>query len=160
MRYDDNYYIKKKETDLTEFTGVTVTPAEETTVTVTHYVDGEINNECSIDLDEDSLEEHLASVYPEVELPSVPVNEDGELDIDPDCELPVDYTTVSVLVDENILDDVNNNLENYPYEKESEYDEYDDSMDDFDPEERARQEAEAEDRALEEYERMCNRIGF
>ena len=132
-----NYGAVPENFDTSKFTGLTLTPANDNAdsnvAILSDVVKGKVERQVPIDLDCESVEEVMADLYPpqEIDKSQIPLTEDGEIDIDELPDLPEDYQDKLLLVNEDLMDSLEENLEEYPYSPESAEDDYYDDNDDI-----------------------------
>lgn len=157
-----NYGEIPEDADLSRFTGLTLTPAgknsDGNTAILSDIVNGEVQHQIPIDMNTESVEETMAGLYPttKIDMNQIPLDEDGEIDYDNLPDIPEDYQDKVLLVDEDLMDALEENLDEYPY-PDPDNDE-DDSYDEIDALEQKINEAKAEEAAAEAFERFCNRM--
>ena len=156
-----NYGEFKNSDDLSEFTGATIVPSKENPdeLIITNYKDGAPESSFTIDPTTDSIEEILAETFPEDDTPP-PVDENGDLDLDQidlSQEPPIDFYNVPVLVDPSCMEQFEDNIEELPYEAESDdSDYYCPSAEEL--REQAEREMEKEEEALHNFEKFCDNM--
>ena len=157
-----NYGEMPEGFDSSKFSGLTLVPADNNsnsnTAILNDIVNGEVQRQVPVDLNNESVEEIMADLYPttKIDMSQLPLTEDGELDTDELPDLPEDYQDKLFLVDENLMDSLEENLDDHPYVEQEDDDDY--FYDEDDCLERQKREAEAEERAFENFERFCNRM--